>query len=286
MKKQIYGLIKYNYEINKKRNIFFKYYDFYLQEEKTISLKYFKDIQDYDFYPNRLNQKEMAHIIGTLNKYSLDEINSFFKQFFEVRSMSKRISHLVYDIKRNLYFENKESIYEMLEKKDYEKVMLKIISLFEEDDLEYLEYYNYYENKYDKLPYKNIPDTLNYISKKFNVKFRDSLPHYFCSTFDPPEDLPEHFNDKEKFDYSDYYPNLKDLIEGKNIDSVSDKQKKIKDILEEISLKMFLTKEQKEMLIRKSIFIGHISKEEQFNILLKLKEMGSEAEKNNYLNNL
>lgn len=44
MKKQIYGLIKYNYEINKKRNIFFKYYDFYLQEEKPISLKYFKDI--------------------------------------------------------------------------------------------------------------------------------------------------------------------------------------------------------------------------------------------------
>lgn len=39
MKKQIYGLIKYNYEINKKRNIFFKY---------------------YDFYPNRLNQKEMG----------------------------------------------------------------------------------------------------------------------------------------------------------------------------------------------------------------------------------
>jgi len=53
MKKRIYGLIKYNYEINKKRNIFFKYYDFYLQEEKTISLKYFKDIQDCNFYPNR-----------------------------------------------------------------------------------------------------------------------------------------------------------------------------------------------------------------------------------------
>lgn len=280
MKKQIYGLIKYNYEINKKRNIFFKYYDFYLQEEKTISLKYFKDIQDYDFYPNRLNQKEMAHIIGTLSKYSSeDEFNSFFKQFFKVKSMSNRISHLVYSIKRELY-ENEKSIYEMLEKKDYEKVMLKIISLFEEDDLEHLEYYNYYENKYDKLPYKNIPDTLNYISKKFNVKFRDSLPHCFCSTFD----LPEHFN--EKFDYFDYYPNLKDLIEGKNIDSVSDKQKKIKDILEEISLKMFLTKEQKEILIRKSIFTGHISKEEQFNILLKLKEMGSKDERDNYLNSL
>lgn len=72
----------------------------------------------------------------------------------------------------------------------------------------------------------------------------------------------------------------------KNIDSVSDKQKKIKDILEEISLKMFLTKEQKEILIRKSIFTGHISKEEQFNILLKLKEMGSEDERSNYLNSL
>lgn len=226
----------------------------------------------------------MAHIIGTLSKYSLDGINSFFKQFFEVKSMSKRISDLVYDIKRKLYFENKESIYEMLEKKDYEKVMLRIISLFEEDNLEYLEYHNYYENKYDKLPYKNITDTLNYTSKKFNVKFRDSLPHYFCSTFDPPGDLPEDFN--EKFDYSDYYPHLKDLIEGKNIDSVSDKQKKIKDILEEISLKMFLTKEQKEILIRKSIFTGHISKEEQFNILLKLKEMGSEDKRNNYLNSL
>lgn len=96
MKKQIYGLIKYNYEINKKRNIFFKY---------------------YDFYPNKLDQKEMAHIIGTLSKYSLDGINSFFKQFFEVKSMSKRISHLVYDIKRDLYFENRENIYEILEKK-------------------------------------------------------------------------------------------------------------------------------------------------------------------------
>lgn len=79
---------------------------------------------------------------------------------------------------------------------------------------------------------------------------------------------------------------MKDLIEGKNIDSVSDKQKKIKDILEEISLKMFLTKEQKEILIRKSIFTGHISKEEQFNILLKLKEMESEDERSNYLNSL
>ncbi|WP_308008720.1 hypothetical protein [uncultured Fusobacterium sp.] len=149
-----------------------------------------------------------------------------------------------------------------------------------------LEYYNYYENKYDKFPYKNIPDTLNYISKKFNVKFRDSFPHYFCSTFDPPKDLPEHFKDKEKFDYSDYYPHLKYLIEGKSINSVSDKQKKIKNILEEISLKMFLTKEQKEILIRKSIFTGHISKEEQFNILLKLKEMGTETERSNYLNSL
>ena len=79
---------------------------------------------------------------------------------------------------------------------------------------------------------------------------------------------------------------MKDLIEGKNIDSVSDKQKKIKDILEEISLKIFFTKEQKEILIRKSIFTRHISKEEQFNILLKLKEMRSEDEKSNYLNNL
>ena len=104
MKKQIYDLIKYNYEINKKRNIFFKYYDFYIQEEKIISFKYFKDIQDYAFYPNKLNQKEMAHVIGTLSKYSLDGINSFFKQFFEVKSMSKRISDLVYDIKRDLYW--------------------------------------------------------------------------------------------------------------------------------------------------------------------------------------
>ncbi|EHO77244.1 hypothetical protein [Fusobacterium ulcerans] len=79
---------------------------------------------------------------------------------------------------------------------------------------------------------------------------------------------------------------MKDLIEGKNIDSVSDKQKKIKDILEEISLKIFFTKEQKEILIRKSIFTRHISKEEQFNILLKLKEMGSEDERSNYLNSL
>ena len=98
MKKQIYGLIKYNYEINKKRNILFKY---------------------YDFYPNRLNQKEMAHIIGALSKYSLDEINSFFKQFFEVKSMSKRISDLVYDIKRELYFENKYEIIKTLKEKIY-----------------------------------------------------------------------------------------------------------------------------------------------------------------------
>ena len=61
----------------------------------------------------------MAHIIGALSKYSLDEINSFFKQFFEVKSMSKRISHLVYDIKRELYFENKYEIIKTLKEKIY-----------------------------------------------------------------------------------------------------------------------------------------------------------------------
>ncbi|WP_302429821.1 hypothetical protein [Fusobacterium varium] len=51
MKKQIYGLIKYNYEVNKKRNIFFKY---------------------YDFYPNKLNQKEeQFNILLKLKEWGL-----------------------------------------------------------------------------------------------------------------------------------------------------------------------------------------------------------------------